>query len=58
MTIEEMEAHAAYLKAFHRKLGQDMIDEATEELATERIPYLRELLVDHIEGVRALMARC
>lgn len=34
MTIEEMEAHAAYLKAFHRKLGQDMIDEATEELAT------------------------
>lgn len=54
MTLEEMEAHAAYLDAFHRKFRQDMIAEATEELATEKNPYVRESLIKHIEEVRAL----
>lgn len=54
MTIEEMEAHAAYLDAFHKKLHDDMIAEATEELATEKNPYVREFLIKHIEDVRAI----
>lgn len=54
MTIEEMEAHAAYLDAFHKKLRDDMIAEATEELATEKNPYAREFLIKHIEEVRAI----
>jgi hypothetical protein len=56
MTVEEMEAHAAYLDAFHNRLGQDMIAEATEELATERDPFEREQLIKLIERTRARMA--
>jgi hypothetical protein len=56
VTVEEMEAHAAYLEAFHKKMRDDMIAEATEELATETNPYAREWLIDHIEKVRALGA--
>jgi hypothetical protein len=54
MTVEEMDAHAAYLDAFHKKLRDDMIAEATEELATEKNPYAREFLIKHIEHVRAI----
>jgi hypothetical protein len=54
MTVEEMDAHAAYLDAFHKKLRNDMIAEATEELATEKNPYAREFLIKHIEDVRAI----
>ena len=56
MTIEEMEAHAAYMDAHLRKLHHDMIAEATEELATEKNPYRREWLIQHIEGIRAIGA--
>jgi len=54
MTVEEMDAHAAYMDAFLKKLRDDMIAEATEELATEKNPYMREFLVEHIEHVRAI----
>jgi hypothetical protein len=54
MTVEEMEAHAAYMDAFLKKLHDDMIAEATEELTTEKNPYMREFLTKHIEDVRAI----
>ncbi|HEX6352082.1 hypothetical protein [Actinophytocola sp.] len=54
MTIEEMDAHIAYLDAFHRKMREDMIAEATAQLETEKNPYVRESLIKHIEEVRAL----
>lgn len=56
MTIEEMDAHAAYMDAHLRKLHNDMIAEATEELAKEKNPYAREFLIKHIEEVRAIGA--
>ena len=54
MTLDEMEAHSAYMHAYLKKLHDDMIAEATEELAKTRNPFDRELLIAHIEGVRAI----
>lgn len=54
MTIEEMDAHIAYMDAHLRKLHHDMIAEATQRLATEKNPYTRERLIKHIEKVRAI----
>jgi len=57
MTTEEMDAHAAYLDAFHTKLREDMIAEATEELATEKDQFEREWLIRRIKELRALGER-
>jgi hypothetical protein len=54
MTIEEMAAHSAYMHAFLKKLHDDMITEATEELSKTKNPYRREMLVAHLEAVRAI----
>jgi hypothetical protein len=54
MTLEEMEAHSAYLHAHLKKLHDDMLAEATEKLAKTKNPVDRELLIAHIEGVRAI----
>jgi hypothetical protein len=52
-TIEEMDEEIARMEALNRKLYNELIDEATEQLATEKNPYTREWLIRHIEQVRA-----
>jgi hypothetical protein len=54
MTVEEMEAHAAYEFAFHKKLHDEMIAEATAELEKEKDPFEREWWIKHIEAIRAI----
>jgi hypothetical protein len=56
MTVEEMEAHAAYMDAFLRKSRQDWIAELTEELAAEKNPYAREWLTEAIEKEKKALA--
>jgi hypothetical protein len=54
MTVEEMDAHAAYMDKFNKKLHHDLIADLTEDLARAKDPVEREWLIKQIEGVRAI----
>jgi hypothetical protein len=51
-TIEEMDDHIAYMDAWLTKCRRDSIAEITEELRTERNPYFRESLENHLVRLR------
>lgn len=57
MTIEEMDAHLAYMEAHNKRLYEEMVAECTEELATQRNPYRREFLRKHLAGLHEIWNR-
>lgn len=57
MTIEEMDAEIARMDAHLKWLYEDAVAEATEELATEKNPYCREFLIEHIEAMHKIHNR-
>jgi hypothetical protein len=57
MTVEEMDAHMAYMEAHHKRLYEDMVAECTEQLATEKNPYTREFLLKHLEELHEIWNR-
>jgi hypothetical protein len=57
MTIEEMDAEIAVMDAHLKRIYDDAVAEATEELATEKNPYFREFLIKHIEAMHKIHNR-
>lgn len=55
-TIEEMDAHIAYMDAWLKKCRLDAIAEAEEQLKTERNSYFRESLLETIAHAKAKLA--
>lgn len=53
MTTEDLEAEIARMNAHLKWLHDDAVAELTEEIATEKNPYMREFLVKQLEEVRA-----
>jgi hypothetical protein len=55
-TVEEEEAHIAYMDAWLKKCRLDSIAEAEARLETERNPYVRESLLETIAHAKAKLA--
>lgn len=55
-TIEEMDAHIAYMQAWLKKSCEDSIAEDEAQLVTERNPYFRESLLKAIAANKARLA--
>jgi hypothetical protein len=54
MTIEEMDAHSAYLHAHHKKLRDELIDHKTREVARTKDPTMRAFYIRDLERLKAI----
>ncbi len=55
-TVEEQEAHLAYMRAWLKKCNEDAIAEIEAQLKTERNPYTREDLERRLADYKESLA--
>ncbi len=56
-TIEEEDAHVAYMRAWLKKCNEDAIAKVEAQLETEKNPYNREDLERSLAGYKELLAK-
>ena len=56
MTIEEMDAHLAYMKEHNKRLYEEAVAYYTERIAIAKHPETREFYREQLEQVHAIAA--